>query len=63
MMTSDHEVTGSSNIGNSKEFTIRRLQSRTENDRRAIQLDIEAMPHDNPKQRQPDVTVAGNALA
>jgi len=39
------------------------LQNRTENDRRAIQLDIEAIPHDNPKQRQPDAAVAGNALA
>jgi len=64
MMASAHEVTGPINIGNPKEFTIRQLaetilkmvggQSR---------LILKPLPQDDPKQRQPDITVARNTLA
>lgn len=63
MMASDHDVTGPINIGNPKEFTIRQLaetvlkmvggQSR---------LILKPLPQDDPKQRQPDISVARNTL-
>lgn len=63
MMASPHEVTGPINIGNPREFTIRQLaetvlkmvggQSR---------LILKPLPQDDPKQRQPDITVARATL-
>ncbi|WP_047549817.1 UDP-glucuronic acid decarboxylase family protein [Methylotenera sp. G11] len=64
MMASDHEVTGPINIGNPKEFTIRQL---AETILKMVggqsSLILKPLPQDDPKQRQPDITVARNTLA
>jgi len=64
MMASGHEVTGPINIGNPKEFTIRQL---AETILKMVggqsSLILKPLPQDDPKQRQPDITIARNALA
>lgn len=63
MMASAHEVTGPINIGNPKEFTIRQL---AETVLKMVggesRLILKPLPQDDPKQRQPDITVARNTL-
>jgi len=63
MMASAHEVTGPINIGNPKEFTIRQL---AETVLKMVggesRLILKPLPQDDPKQRQPDITVARNIL-
>jgi len=63
MMGSAHEVTGPINIGNPKEFTIRQL---AETVLKMVggesRLILKPLPQDDPKQRQPDITVARNTL-
>jgi len=63
MMASDHAVTGPINIGNPKEFTIRQL---AETVLKMVggesRLILKPLPQDDPKQRQPDITVARNIL-
>lgn len=63
MMASAHEVTGPINIGNPKEFTIRQL---AETVLKMVggesRLILKPLPQDDPKQRQPDITVARTTL-
>jgi len=63
MMASDHDVTGPINIGNPKEFTIRQL---AETVLKMVggqsSLILKPLPQDDPKQRQPDISVARNTL-
>jgi len=63
MMASGHEVTGPINIGNPKEFTIRQL---AETILKMVggqsSLILKPLPQDDPKQRQPDITIARNTL-
>jgi UDP-glucuronate decarboxylase len=63
MMASSHEVTGPINIGNPREFTIRQL---AETILKMVggqsKLILKPLPQDDPKQRQPDITVARATL-
>lgn len=63
MMASPDEVTGPVNIGNPKEFTIRQL---AETIIRMVdgksRLILKPLPQDDPKQRQPDITIARETL-
>jgi len=56
-------VTGPINIGNPKEFTIRQL---AETVLKMVggqsSLILKPLPQDDPKQRQPDISVARNTL-
>jgi len=64
MMASDHAVTGPINIGNPKEFTIRQL---AETVLKMVggesSLIFKPLPQDDPRQRQPDITMARNTLS
>jgi len=63
MMASPKEVTGPINIGNRKEFTIKQL---AETVLKMVggesKLVLHPLPQDDPKQRQPDITVARKTL-
>ncbi|AZQ66741.1 SDR family oxidoreductase [Silicimonas algicola] len=63
LMESEDDVTGPVNLGNPGEFTIRELAekvlSKTGSRSRLIH---EALPEDDPKQRQPDISVAKEKL-
>jgi len=63
MMASPKEVTGPINLGNPGEFTIREL---AETVLRMVggksKLVFETLPQDDPKQRQPDITLAQSVL-
>jgi UDP-glucuronate decarboxylase len=63
MMASPHEVTGPFNMGNPVEFTIKEL---AENVLRMVggtsKLVFKPLPQDDPKQRQPDITMARQNL-
>ena len=63
MMTSPAEVTGPINMGNPVEFTIREL---AETVLRMVggssQLVLKPLPQDDPRQRQPDITLARTTL-
>jgi len=63
MMASPKEVTGPINIGNPKEFTIKQL---AETVLKMVggesKLVLHPLPQDDPKQRQPDITVARKTL-
>ena len=63
MMDSPSEITGPINIGNPSEFTIKDL---AENILRIVggksKLVFLTLPQDDPKQRQPDITLAMNTL-
>jgi UDP-glucuronate decarboxylase len=63
MMASPHEVTGPINIGNPREFSIKQL---AETVLKMVggksRLVLKPLPQDDPKQRQPDITVARNTL-
>ena len=63
MMNTPHEVTGPINIGNPHEITVMELAIRIQ-----AEVDHECavmclpLPADDPQQRQPDITLAGDAL-
>jgi UDP-glucuronate decarboxylase len=63
MMASPDEVTGPINIGNPREFTIKQL---AETVLKMVggqsKLILKPLPQDDPKQRQPDITVARATL-
>lgn len=63
MMASSNEVTGPINVGNPNEFTIRQL---AETVLKMVggqsKLVLKPLPSDDPKQRQPDITVARQVL-
>lgn len=63
LMESDETVTGPVNLGNPNEFTMLELASKV----LAItgsssRLDSHPLPQDDPKQRQPDISLARNVL-
>jgi UDP-glucuronate decarboxylase len=64
LMDSGDEMTGPVNLGNPNEFTIRELAERivalTES---SSQLITRPLPQDDPRQRQPDISLARSALA
>ncbi len=63
MMASPQEITGPINIGNPKEFSIRQL---AETILRTVggksKLVLSPLPQDDPKQRQPDITIANKVF-
>jgi UDP-glucuronate decarboxylase len=64
MMNSDHGFTGPVNIGNPKEFTIRQLAEKVLQliPASTSKLVYKPLPTDDPKQRQPDITLARDKL-
>ncbi|ACB93683.1 UDP-glucuronic acid decarboxylase family protein [Beijerinckia indica] len=63
LMNSPPEVTGPINIGNPNEFTIRELAEKVIAMTGAKSRIIEKpLPSDDPRQRQPDITLAKNVL-
>lgn len=62
-MATDDEVTGPMNLGNPSEFTIRELAELViELTGSASKLKSEPLPSDDPRQRQPDISRAREAL-
>ena len=63
MMATDHEVTGPINLGNPNEMTIGELAEKVTalvgRGRKVVYLPL---PSDDPKQRQPDITLATRTL-
>jgi len=63
MMATPDNITGPINIGNPREFTIRKL---AETVLKMVggqsQLILKPLPQDDPKQRQPDITLARETL-
>ena len=63
MMATSDDVTGPINLGNPTEFTIRQLAEMViELTGTKSQLIYKPLPSDDPKQRQPDITVARQTL-
>ena len=63
MMASSDAVTGPINIGNPDEFTIRELAEKIiEITGSASKLTFHPLPQDDPKQRQPDISMARDIL-
>jgi len=63
LMETPDEVTGPVNIGNPNEFTIRQLAERViALTGSSSKLVFQPLPSDDPRQRQPDITLAGNIL-
>jgi UDP-glucuronate decarboxylase len=63
LMATPDEFTGPVNLGNPVEFTIKELAEKviamTNSDSK---ISYQPLPHDDPKQRQPDITLAKNEL-
>jgi UDP-glucuronate decarboxylase len=63
MMATSAEITGPINIGNPAEFTIRQLgELVVELTGSRSKLVFEPLPSDDPRQRQPDITLAREKL-
>ncbi|WP_029074874.1 UDP-glucuronic acid decarboxylase family protein [Kaistia adipata] len=63
LMETGDEVTGPINIGNPNEFTIRQLAERViALTGSSSKLVFQPLPSDDPRQRQPDITLAGKTL-
>ena len=63
MMENEHGFVGPVNIGNPGEFTIRRLAELVlEKIPTSSQLVQRPLPSDDPTQRRPDITLAGEKL-
>jgi UDP-glucuronate decarboxylase len=63
MMASPHDVTGPINIGNPREFSIKQLaETVLKMVGGTSRLILKPLPQDDPKQRQPDITVARQVL-
>lgn len=64
LMATGPEFNGPMNLGNPNEFTIRELAEKVIELTGSKSLLVEkALPHDDPKQRQPDITLARQQLA
>jgi UDP-glucuronate decarboxylase len=63
-MNTPDEFTGPINIGNPNEFTILQLAERVlELTGSKSKIIFKPLPHDDPRQRQPDITLAKNVLS
>ncbi|CTQ61863.1 UDP-glucuronic acid decarboxylase family protein [Roseibium album] len=63
LMSSPRDLTGPVNLGNPSEFTIRELaETVIELVGGASRLVFRPLPHDDPKQRQPDISIAKEQL-
>ncbi len=63
LMNSSDDITGPVNLGNPEEFTILELAQKViELTGSTSEIIYEAMPQDDPKQRQPDISHAQNTL-
>jgi UDP-glucuronate decarboxylase len=63
LMAAPDDVTGPINLGNPGEFTIKQLAEMTvQMTGSKSKLEFRALPEDDPKQRRPDITVAGRVL-
>ena len=63
LMGTDKNVIGPINLGNPNEFTIKQLAEKViELTGSNSKLTFESLPQDDPKQRQPDITLARNTL-
>ena len=63
LMETGDDVTGPVNIGNPNEFTIRQLAERViALTGSSSKLVFQPLPSDDPRQRQPDITLAGRLL-
>jgi UDP-glucuronate decarboxylase len=63
LMDTDESVTGPINLGNPNEFTIKQLAEKViELTGSKSKIIYESLPQDDPKQRQPDITLARNNL-
>lgn len=63
LMSSPEQITGPMNLGNPQEFTIRELAERVISlVGSKSSLIFKALPQDDPKQRQPDISYAKSAL-
>ena len=63
LMATDDDVSGPVNLGNPGEFTIKELAEKViEMTGSKSKLIFEDLPTDDPKQRQPDVTLARNTI-
>jgi UDP-glucuronate decarboxylase len=63
MMDSDDEVTGPINLGNPEEFTIRELAELViELTGSSSKIVAKPLPHDDPRQRRPDISKARSVL-
>lgn len=64
LMDSPDGFSGPVNLGNPVEFTIKELAEKVINITNSrSKLDFRPLPHDDPKQRQPDITLAKNELS
>jgi UDP-glucuronate decarboxylase len=64
MMESDDEVIGPINLGNPEEFTIRGLAELViELARTSSRIVAKPLPHDDPRQRRPDISKARSVLS
>jgi UDP-glucuronate decarboxylase len=63
MMESTDDFTGPVNMGNPREFTILELAERVlKLTGSSSRLDFRPLPEDDPRQRQPDITLAKQVL-
>ena len=63
MMSTDSSVTGPINVGNPGEFTMRELAEKVlQLTGSKSELVYETLPHDDPRQRRPDITLAKEQL-
>ena len=63
LMAAPDDVTGPINLGNPGEFTIKQLaEMAVRMTGSKSKLEYRALPEDDPKQRRPDITVAGQVL-
>ena len=63
LMNSPGEVTGPVNIGNADEMPVRTLAELiVEKTKAKVELELRELPADDPKQRQPDITLARELL-
>eukprot|EP00439_Symbiodinium_sp_Y106_P088279 s1_g815.t1 len=62
-MDTDDLITGPINLGNPREFTIRQLAEKViELTGSSSEIEFRALPEDDPKQRQPDISSARRVL-
>jgi UDP-glucuronate decarboxylase len=62
-MMAQEETTGPINLGNPNEFTIKELAEKVmQMTGTKSEIIYEPLPHDDPQQRQPDITMANRIL-
>ncbi len=63
LMVADASCTGPINLGDANEFTIRELADRVRSlTRSSSKIEYQSLPDDDPRQRQPDTTMARQVL-